>query len=148
MTTRTALAFLAFALGIFARTTDESDVVSIAQKVFDGMAARDAGMIRSTVMPDARLYSMRGDAPPQSTSAEDFITHLASVQGTLLERFTGRPKVLIHGRIAQVWGEYEFLRDGKFVHCGVDSFSLFKTSEGWKIAAIIFTADTAGCPGH
>ncbi|HEX4750906.1 MAG TPA: hypothetical protein VH302_15305 [Bryobacteraceae bacterium] len=148
MTTRTLLSLFAFALGIFARTADDSDVVSIAKKVFDGMAARDTGMIRSTLMPEARFYSMRGDAPPVSTSAEDFIAHLASVQGTLLERFTGQPKVLVHGRIAQVWGEYEFLRDGKFVHCGLDSFSLFKTSEGWKIAAIAYTADTTGCPGH
>jgi hypothetical protein len=91
---------------------------------------------------------MRGGAPPVSTSAEDFITHLANVQGSLLERFTGQPKVLVRGGIAQVWGEYEFLRDGKFGHCGIDSFSLFKTGEGWKIATIAYTAETSGCPGH
>jgi hypothetical protein len=39
--------------------------------------------------------------------------------------------------MAQVWGEYESLRHGKFSHCGVDSMSLFKTAEGWKIAAIV-----------
>ncbi len=63
----------------------------------------------------------------------------------VLERFTGAPRVLVRGRVAQVWGEYEFLRDGKFSHCGVDAVSLFKTVEGWKIATIVYTAETTGC---
>jgi hypothetical protein len=47
--------------------------------------------------------------------------------------------------MAQVWGDYEFFRDGKFGHCGVDSASLFKTAEGWKIATIVYTVETTGC---
>ena len=54
----------------------------------------------------------------------------------------------IRGRMAQLWSEYEFLRDGKFSHCGVDSVTLFKTAEGWKISAIAFTMETTGCPGR
>jgi hypothetical protein len=50
--------------------------------------------------------------------------------------------------MAQVWGEHEFLRAGKFTHCGIDSVSLFKTSEGWKIAAITYTVETTGCKSH
>jgi hypothetical protein len=112
------------------------------------MAAHDAGMIRSTVLPDARFYSVHGDTPPASTSAEDFASRISALKGDLLERFTGKPNVLVSGHIAQVWGEYEFLRDGKFGHCGIDSFSLLKTTDGWKIAAITYTSETTGCPGH
>jgi hypothetical protein len=75
-------------------------------------------------------------------------TRLASTQGALLERFTSKPTVTIHGRIAEVWGEYEFLRDGKFSHCGIDSFTLLKTDQGWKVATIVYTAETTGCKGH
>ncbi len=42
-------------------------------------------------------------------------------------------------------GEYEFVRDGKFSHCGVDSVSLFKSAEGWKIATIVYTMEITGC---
>jgi hypothetical protein len=28
----------------------------------------------------------------------------------------------------------------------VDSFNLLKTAEGWKVAAILDTEETAGCP--
>jgi predicted permease len=31
---------------------------------------------------------------------------------------------------------------------GVDSVSVFKATEGWKIAAIAYTAETTGCKGH
>lgn len=55
---------------------------------------------------------------------------------------------MIHGRVAQVWGEYEFRVDGKLSSCGVDSFSLFRTNTGWRIAAIVYVGETKGCPGR
>jgi len=130
---------------IYAQGADEKDAVAVVQKLFDAMAAHDGAGIRSTTMPDARLYSIRGDAAPSSRSVEDFATQIGSMKGDLVERFTAQPTVSVRGRMAQVWGEYEFLRDGKFTHCGVDSVSLFKTGEGWKIAAISYTVETSGC---
>ncbi len=147
MTRRLVSITCLLAFGLLARSSDESDAVAAAQKVFDAMAAHDAATIRSAVLPDARFYSVRGDAAPTSTSAEDFSTRIAGMKNDLLERFTGKPNVLVRGHIAQVWGDYEFLLDGKFGHCGIDSISLLKTSEGWKIAAITYTTETS-CPGH
>jgi hypothetical protein len=132
----------------FAQTSDEKDALATVQKTFNGMAAHDAGMIRSTMLPDARLYSVRGENALSVTTSEAFVNQIALAKGDLLERFTGQPSVSIRGRMAQVWGEYEFLRDGKFGHCGVDSVSLFKTTEGWKIATIVYTVETTGCRGR
>jgi hypothetical protein len=131
-----------------AQTSDEKDAVATVQRTFDGMAAHDAAIIRSTMLPDARLYSVRDGGAPAARAGEDFVTQIAGTKGDLLKRFTSPPHVLIRGRMAQVWGEYAFLRDGKFSHCGVDSVSLFKTGEGWKIAAIFYTVETSGCKGQ
>ncbi len=139
---------LLFALFLSAQSADEKEAVAIVQKVFDGMKAHDADMIRSTMLPDSRLYAIRDEGPASSSAAADFAANIGRATGDLVERFTARPQVLIRGRMAQVWGEYEFLRDGKFNHCGVDSVSLFKTADGWKIAAIAYTSETTGCPGH
>jgi len=128
--------------------SDENDAIAVVQKTFDGLAARDAAMIRATMLPDARIFAVRGDAAPTGLSIDDFLSRIATVEGALLERFTAEPKVSIRGRMAQVWGEYEFLHDGRFAHCGVDSASLFKTADGWKIAAIAYTAETTGCKGY
>lgn len=128
--------------------SDEKDAVATVQKVFDGMAAHNAVVIRSTLLPDAKLYAIHDTGAPTSASLDDFAARIEGMKGGLLERFTKKPRVLIRGKMAQVWGEYDFLRDAKFDHCGVDSVSLFKTADGWKIAAIAYTSETAGCKGH
>ena len=133
---------------LFGQSSDEKDAIATVQKTFNAMAAHDGVKIRATMLPDARLYAVRNENPPASTSVDDFANQIASLKGDLLERFTAQPSVSIRGRMAQVWGEYEFLRDGKFQHCGVDSVSLLKTAEGWKIATIVYTAETTGCKGQ
>ena len=126
---------------LFGQTSDEKDAIATVQKTFNVMAAHDGAQIRATMLADARLYAVRNESAPASTSVDDFANQIASMKGDLLERFTAQPSVSIRGRMAQVWGEYEFLRDGKFNHCGVDSVSLLKTAEGWKIATIVYTAE-------
>jgi hypothetical protein len=146
-----SLAFLAFALALplAAQTPDEKAALEAVQKVFLGMSMHDAAMIRSIMLADARLYSLGDQATPApSISASDFADRIAALKGDLLERFTAQPSILLHGSIAQVWGAYEFLLDGKFHHCGIDAFTLLKTADGWKIAAIADTRETTGCPGR
>jgi hypothetical protein len=131
---------------IFAQGSDEKDAVAAAQRLFDGMATHDGALIRSTMLADARLYAVREEGVAgASTAGGDFANQIAGIKEDLVERFTSQPSVLIRGRMAQVWGEYELLRSGKFNHCGVDSFSLFKTADGWKIATIVYTVEITGC---
>lgn len=131
-----------------AQTSEEKAVVAAAQAVFDGMAAKDAAKILGAMTQDARLYGVRTTGAAYSTPADQWANRLSAAQGKFVERFTKAPTVSIHGGIANVWGEYEFLRDGKFTHCGVDSFNLVKTSDGWKVAAILDTEESTGCPGQ
>jgi hypothetical protein len=131
-----------------AQTTGEKEAIAVVQRTLDGIAAHDGAMIRSTMLPDARIYVARDAAVPTHTELADMIAQIAADKSVLLERFTSPPRVLIRGRMAQVWGEYEFLRDGKFSHCGVDSASLFKTADGWRIASLSYTTEKTGCKGQ
>jgi hypothetical protein len=142
------LLLLLLAPALFCQSSDEKDAVAAVQKLFDAMKTKDAAAMRSLMLPEARLHSIRDERPPVSTPSETFVTQISNAKGELIERFTGTPQVSIHGRMAQVWGDYEFLRDGKFTHCGVDTATLFKTAEGWKIAVLAYTAETTGCRGH
>lgn len=136
-----------FALSpLAAQTSDAKDVLAAVQNTFDGMAASDAAKILASMTVDARLYGVRSGGVAYAMPAELWANRIASLKSQLVERFTKAPAVTIHGTIANVWGEYEFLRDGKFGHCGVDSFNLLKTSEGWKVATILDTEETSGCP--
>src|SRR5580700_11323505 len=78
-----------------AQTSDEKDAIAAAQKTFDGMAAHDAAMIRSSMLPDARLYSARDDgAVAPGTAVGDFADRIAAIKESIVERFTERPSVL------------------------------------------------------
>ena len=134
---------------LLAQSSDEKEALAATQKMFDAMTAHDASAIRAVSLPDARLFAIgEQGAPSAAVAIEDFATRIAGIHEQILERFTGQPSISVHGRMAQVWGDYEFLREGKFHHCGVDSFSLFKTSQGWKIATIVYTSETTGCGSH
>jgi hypothetical protein len=49
--------------------------------------------------------------------------------------------VLVDGDMAQVWGPYVFNVAGKMSHCGINSLSMVKTAEGWKVANTSFTME-------
>ena len=131
-----------------APASDEEAAIATVQRTFDGIAARDGDMIRSSMLPDARICAARDANPPVNATIAELMDRITAEKRPLLERFTSTPRVLIRGRIAQVWGEYEFLLDNKVNHCGVDSASLIKTPEGWKIATIVYTSETTGCKGQ
>jgi len=126
---------------------EEKAIVAAIQKVFDGMAAHNAGMIRSAVTDDARLTRVRGDQPAASMAGEQFAHAIEGNQARLLERMW-EPKIMVSGRLAAVWAPYDFHSDGKLTHCGIDSFLLVKGADGWKIASIAYTVVTEACaPG-
>lgn len=135
--------------GLAFAAPDEEAAVATVEKMFRAMSAHDGEMLRSTMLPGARLFSVRdADSPAASRSLDEFVKQIVGSKTELLERFTIRPLASVHGRIAQVWGDYEFLRDGKFSHCGIDTVTLFKTDEGWRIATLSYTVETTGCKGH
>ncbi len=114
------------------------------QALFDAMKAHDAAAVRSLVIPEATLLSVRDDGKPSVAGFDKFAEHVGSSKDAWLERMWN-PKILEHGAIAVVWAEYDFHLNGKLHHCGIDSVSLVKTADGWKVSSIAYTAETTGC---
>jgi hypothetical protein len=56
------------------------------------------------------------------------------------------PVVHVRGSLAMVWTPYEFWRDGKTSHCGVDVFEMVKQDGAWKIGNVMFTVEPDACP--
>jgi hypothetical protein len=114
------------------------------QRLFDAMSTHDAAAARQLFTTDAMLLSVRPDGTAAALPYEKWLDRWAGNKDVWLERIWN-PTVLEHGPIAVLWAEYDFHLNGKFTHCGVDSFNLLKTSTGWKIAAISDTRETSGC---
>ena len=126
---------------------DKTAVLATVQKFFDTMAARDVEGARSVFVPEARTFSAReqnGQLTPRAASVDDYLANLAKGKLVFHERMWD-PEVRIRGPIATVWTPYDFWVDGKFSHCGIDAFTLVKTSEGWKISSGAWTIERTGC---
>jgi hypothetical protein len=127
--------------------SEEKHVIAAVEQFFKVIETRDSELARNLLMPEGVVYSIRdegGKKAIRATTHQQIIDSIASSSETMLERMWD-PKVLIHKEIAVVWTKYDFHREGKFSHCGVDAFNLIKTPEGWKISGIFYTVEKEGC---
>lgn len=135
---------LAAATAIAQRSTPERDAILAAVQVFfDTMTARDVEGARKILVPQGRFHAMdmrKAKSDPRSFSNEEYFAQLQAMKEVPRERIWN-PEVRVHGLIATVWAPYDFWRDGKFSHCGIDAFDLIKTDEGWKIAGGAYTLE-------
>lgn len=133
-------------LGAQTPSTDEREVVATVQRIFDAMGTCDPPAIRALTLPEGRLYRLTpgSDQPPRSQTLDEFAAQFAPCTRKLVER-SWAPQVRVHKGIATFWAPYDFWIDGKFSHCGIDSFELVKTNGTWKMTSGIYTVEREGC---
>ncbi len=126
---------------------EEAAVLKTVELFFNSMAAHDTATARQVLTSDGQYYALRNDSDSifqRMSSNKAYLENLSQQTDVVKERMWD-PTVLIHQQIAMVWAPYDIHVNGKFLHCGVDCFSLVKSSEGWKIASVIFTMEPQGC---
>lgn len=138
-----ALALLVAPAALKAQTTPaEKEVYAVVEKFFEGFNAKDTTAMRSHLFGDFTLFTSvtnrEGQPVARAEKGADFMKAIGGAPVKLLEKIFD-PVVLVEDGLANVWVRYEFYADDKYSHCGVDSFLLVKTTDGWKIAQI---ADT------
>lgn len=124
---------------------DEKEaVLAVVHQFFEAMANRDAAAFERTLVPEGRFFSFRsidGKTVMRTRLNQDDIAALPAGKQAWRERIWN-PEVRVHGSIANVWTPYDFWIDGKFSHCGIDSFSMIKVDGQWKIAGGMYTVET------
>ncbi len=74
-----------------------------------------------------------------------FTNSLGSLETNDADERLAKPVIQVDGNLASVWVPYQFFYKGKFSHCGVNSFQLVHTKQGWLIQYIIDTRRKKGC---
>ncbi len=121
-------------------------VLGVIDRTFAAMARHDAAAMRALLVPGTVFAVRKPDGTIKMERDEDFLQALATGKGDWRERIWS-PKVLLGDGLAQVWAPYDFHLDGKFSHCGIDSFSLVRDGSGqWRISGIAYNAQVVGCP--
>lgn len=121
-----------------------AEVVAVAERLFDAMRSHDAAALREVIHPQAHFYVVSSDQPLATVPVDDWIMRIASSSEYLDERIW-QPEVRIDGDFATLWAPYDFHRDRKFSHCGIDSFQFVREAGQWKLLTIAFTRQTTGC---
>lgn len=138
------LSALALAMPAWAQS-DEDDVLRAVQRAFDAMAAHDGVALYEIFLPEAAIVGVMPDGQRRGLRGDEFIQRSVSSQEKILERIWDA-MVSVNSGVATLVAPYDFHRDGKFSHCGVDAVTLLKTSTGWRISHIFFTMVREGCP--
>ena len=142
------LLLLSFRLN--AQTEDEILAKQAVVQFFEGFHKKDSTLMQEVVHKDIILQTTftnkKGEAILKNQDAKGFIKAVVS----RAESPTWNEKILsynvqVDGNMANIWTPYEFWLDGKLLHCGVNSFQLFKDNGAWKIIYLIDTRRKEGC---
>lgn len=134
----------------FAQLSEEISVRACINSFFEAFHRRDSTALRQTVGDGAVLQTVYtgadGKAVLKGESFNDFLKAIASIpKEKVFEEKLQSFRFEIDGALAHVWVPYEFWFDGRFNHCGVNSFQLFKNNDHWQIIYLIDTRRKEGC---
>lgn len=134
-------------MSLFAQQNEE--VRQVIASMFEGMKSKNTDLIKAAFHAEATMQTVKsGETGSElgSNSVEDFLNRIASTPATttLDERILDY-QIKVDGDMAAAWTPYEFYVNENFSHCGVNSFQLIRTPDGWKITYIIDTRRKEGC---
>jgi hypothetical protein len=141
---------LMLAAGLSAKSQDVADSVKEAvNNLFTAMKNSDGELLKTCFADSAILQSIskdkEGNLLVKNESVNQFAKSISTVsKGALDERITFN-MVKVDGPLASVWTPYSFYYNGNFSHCGVNSFQLVRTKNGWKIQHLIDTRRKSDC---
>ncbi len=126
-------------------TQVEAAILDVVDKFMLAVSASDmAAMTALRVPGSTNTVSRPGpDGRPQVVVRPG--TGGPPMPAGLRERYWD-PVVLVRGPIAVVWTPYEFWRDGKTTHCGIDVFELVQQEGRWLIGNMMWTVEPDACP--
>lgn len=150
---RSAIAVVMFccvlSISSVAQSNDDAKAVKgVIDSLFSEMAASNPPAIVALQMPESKLVAIArgkdGKNQIHYYSAEAFSKFFTKKDANIEEKMYS-PKTEIDGDAAMYWGRYVFFVDGKISHCGLNTFHLVRTTDGWKIAGAASTIDPTSC---
>ncbi|WP_316632512.1 nuclear transport factor 2 family protein [uncultured Flavobacterium sp.] len=135
------LALLLFGL---VSNAQQQDVQKTIESFFEGFHQKDTIKLKLVCFDKIILQSIsesktKGNKLSDET-AKEFYKSIATISSNV--KFNEKIlsyNIQIDGSMAHVWAPYEFYLNDKLSHSGVNTFTLFKEKDSWKIIYIIDT---------
>lgn len=144
------IAFFAFAFSLKAQTsTEEIAIRNTIDQFFEGMKKADSSIVKAVVATEARLETIarnkEGKIFVEVNGIEAFVKAISRPHPEIYDERLNNVEIKIDAELATVWAPYQFYIGQKFSHCGVNTFTLVKIKNNWKIWYIIDTRRKENC---
>ncbi|QNM85054.1 nuclear transport factor 2 family protein [Polaribacter pectinis] len=143
--TRILILLIAFVLStqINAQENNEEKAIKkVIETFFDGLHKGDSIVMKTTLHKEVKIQTTatnkEGEKVLKTDSLKKLLTSVANKnpEHIYLEKLTSID-IRIDGNLASVWTPYEFYFNGKFSHCGANSFQLFNNNGTWQIIYLV-----------
>lgn len=134
-----------------AQQQGEKEVRETIERFFKGFHDQDSTVMQSVIGDKPVLQTIgrnkEGRTVVRHESFDRLIQNIISIPDSVqFEERIQSYQIRIDGPMANAWTPYEFWLNGKFSHCGVNSFQLFNDGSTWKILYLIDTRRREDCP--
>jgi hypothetical protein len=138
-----------FITAIVKAQSAEDSVKMVINTMFSGMKNGDAGLFKSVFSDSAIMQTIsrtrEGNTVVRNESLSEFADFVGKLKKDSADERITFETIKIDGPLAIAWTPYNFYHNGKFSHCGVNSFHLVRFNGVWKIQYLIDTRRRQGC---
>ena len=142
------LTMVIFSLVVCAQSAEDS-VKAAVNQLFEGMKNADASLVSASFSDSAILQTIgrgkEGQVIIRNEQVKSFADFVSKQKKGAADERISFETIRIDGPLAVVWTPYKFYYEGKFSHCGVNSFQLVRIDNQWKIQYLIDTRRRQGC---
>lgn len=135
------------AVTVHAQTATDS-VKAVINNLFTAMKTSDAALLKSVFADSAVLQTINtrtGKAVVETDAVAGFIESISKLPAGAADEQITFDVVKVDADLAIAWTPYKFYYNGKFSHCGVNSFQLVRINKEWRIQYIIDTRRRINC---
>lgn len=133
---------------LFSQESEISLIKQTINNMFLAMKNSDTVLLKSCFTNSVILQTIavkNEKVEVKNEAIEKFLKSIAGLPKGHADEQISFETIKVDGNLASVWTPYQFFFNGKFSHCGVNSFQLVKTQNSWKIQYIIDTRRKNNC---
>ena len=127
----------------------EDSIKTAVNTLFDGMKNADASLVSGSFSDSAVLQTItknkEGKTTVRNEKVKDFAEFVSKQKKGAADERIQFEMIKVDGPLAIAWTPYKFYYEGKFSHCGVNSFQLVRIDGRWKIQYLIDTRRREDC---
>jgi hypothetical protein len=122
--------------------SDEKAIKKVIATFFEGLHKGDSTIMSKTLHKNLKIQTTstnkEGVKLLKTESKTELLTAISNKkpENIYLEKLLSTD-IKIDGNLASVWTPYEFYFNGKFSHCGANSFQLFNNNGIWQIIYLV-----------